>query len=95
MSDSSRPHGLQPTYQAPPSLGFSRQEYWSWVASAFSLRVTIGYIKDTELGGVRVESLVSPLLLALCVTFGESVALSWTQVFPSVQSQPDILWHGV
>ena len=55
-----------------------------WVAIAFSLRVTIGYIKDTELGGVRAESLVSSLLLAPCVNFGESVALSWTQVFPSV-----------
>ena len=32
VSDSSRPHGLQPTaYQAPPSMGFSRQEYWSGV----------------------------------------------------------------
>ena len=29
-SDSSRPHGLQPT-QAPLSMGFSRQEYWSGV----------------------------------------------------------------
>ena len=26
VSDSLRPHGLQ---QAPPSMGFSRQEYWS------------------------------------------------------------------
>ena len=23
-------------YQAPPSMGFSRQEYWEWVAIAFS-----------------------------------------------------------
>ena len=23
-------------YQAPPSMGFSRQEYWKWVAIAFS-----------------------------------------------------------
>ena len=28
MSDSLRPHGLV-AYQAPPSMGFSRQEYWS------------------------------------------------------------------
>ena len=27
VSDSSRPHWLQPTYQAPPSMEFSRQEY--------------------------------------------------------------------
>ena len=26
MSDSLQPHGA---YQAPPSMGFSRQEYWS------------------------------------------------------------------
>ena len=35
MSDSSRPHGLPGSataaYQAPPSMGFSRQEYWSGV----------------------------------------------------------------
>ena len=30
VSDPQRPHGLQP-YQAPPSMGFSRQEYWSGV----------------------------------------------------------------
>ena len=24
-------------YQAPPSMGFSRQEYWKWVTSAFSV----------------------------------------------------------
>ena len=34
VSHSLRPHGLQPTAwtvacQAPPSMGFSRQEYWS------------------------------------------------------------------
>ena len=23
-------------YQAPPSMGFCRQEYWEWVATAFS-----------------------------------------------------------
>ena len=28
MSDSLRPHGLV-AYQATPSMGFSRQEYWS------------------------------------------------------------------
>ena len=28
MSDSLQPHGLV-AYQAPPSMGFSRQEYWS------------------------------------------------------------------
>ena len=26
-----RPHGLHTAYQAPPSMGFSRQEYWSGV----------------------------------------------------------------
>ena len=29
MSDSLQPHGLTVAYQAPPSMGFSRQEYWS------------------------------------------------------------------
>ena len=31
VSDSSRPHGLQPTGLLPPSMGFSRQEAWSGV----------------------------------------------------------------
>ena len=29
LSDSSRPHGLTVPHQTPPSLEFSRQEYWS------------------------------------------------------------------
>ena len=29
MSDSLRPHGLYVAHQAPPSMGFSRQESWS------------------------------------------------------------------
>ena len=29
MSDSLWPHGLQPAFQNPLSMGFSRQEYWS------------------------------------------------------------------
>ena len=31
VSDSVRPHGLQPTRLLPPSMGFSRQEHWSGV----------------------------------------------------------------
>ena len=29
MSDSLQPHGLPVAYQAPLSMGFPRQEYWS------------------------------------------------------------------
>ena len=29
MSDSLQPHGLQRAHQAPLSMGFSQQEYWS------------------------------------------------------------------
>ena len=29
MSNSLRPHGLYVAHQAPPSMGFPRQEYWS------------------------------------------------------------------
>ena len=35
MSDSLGPHGFA-AYQAPLSMGFSRQEYWSGVPFAFS-----------------------------------------------------------
>ena len=31
MSDSLRPHGLTVACQAPLSMEFSRQEYWSWL----------------------------------------------------------------
>ena len=31
ISNSLRPHGLHAAHQAPPSMGFSRQEYWSGV----------------------------------------------------------------
>ena len=34
MSDSSQPHGLV-AYQAPPSMGFSRQDYWSGLPFPF------------------------------------------------------------
>ena len=74
--------------------GIFQARVLKWGAITFSLRVTIGYIKDTELGGVRVESLVSSLLLARCVNFGESVALSWTQVFPSV-SVSSLTFYGI
>ena len=31
VSDSLRPHGLTVACQAPLSMEFSRQEYWSWL----------------------------------------------------------------
>ena len=31
VSDPQRPHGLHAAFHAPPSMGFSRQEYWSGV----------------------------------------------------------------
>ena len=31
MSNSLRPHGLYVAHQAPLSMGFFRQEYWSWL----------------------------------------------------------------
>ena len=39
-------------YQVPPSVGFSRQEYWSGVPSP-SLRKTIERINKTKIGFVR------------------------------------------
>ena len=44
-----RPHGLQPTYQASPFMGFSRQEYWSGVP-----------LPSPNEGGVGVESGARP-----------------------------------
>ena len=38
MSDSLWPHGLYAVRHAPLSTGFSRQEYWRWVAISFSRR---------------------------------------------------------
>ena len=41
VSNSSQRHGLHAAYQAPLSMGFSRQEYWvlEWGAIAFSLHM--------------------------------------------------------
>ena len=45
VSDSSQgPHGLQP-YQAPPSMGFSMQEYWSGGAITFSVSVSRNHLQ--------------------------------------------------
>ena len=44
VSDSLWPHGLFVTYQAAPSMGFSRQEYWSGVPSP-SLSETLRWYK--------------------------------------------------
>ena len=52
MSDSLQRHGLQP--QAPLSMGFSRQEYWSGVPFPFP-----GDLPDP---GIRRTSLESPAL---------------------------------
>ena len=54
-------------YQAPPSLGFSRQEYWSGV-SLPSLMETLGYAYISEWA----SNLLPPLLLFL---------FKWMKVF--------------
>ena len=35
-------------HQAPPSLGFSRQEHWEWVAIAFSDMCSYATLISTE-----------------------------------------------
>ena len=47
VSDSSRPQGLA-AYQAPQSMGFSRQEYWSGLPLPSPLTVYIVYKKDNH-----------------------------------------------
>ena len=54
MSDSLRPHRLQPACQAPPSWGFSRQEYWSGLPCPPP--------GDLHHPGTEPMSLVSPML---------------------------------
>ena len=36
-------------YQAPPSMGFSRQEYWSWGAIAFSMTNLDSILKSRDI----------------------------------------------
>ena len=37
MSDAATPWRSLPAYQAPPSMGFSKREYWSGGAVAYSI----------------------------------------------------------
>ena len=43
VSDSLQPHGLYVAYQAPPSMGFSRQEYWSGLPFPSPLIKAVGH----------------------------------------------------
>ena len=49
VSDSSWPHGLKPTNQAPVSMGFSRQEYWSGVPSPSLFELVVVHKKEKYL----------------------------------------------
>ena len=53
-SDSLRPHGVYAAHQAPLSLGFPRQEYWSGVPFP-----SPGELPDP---GIEPSSLMSPAL---------------------------------
>ena len=65
-------------YQAPPSMGFSRQEYWSGLPFP-----SPGELPDP---GIEPESLVSPSLAGRFFTPGATwatvhgVAKSWTRL---------------
>ena len=44
-------------YQAPPSMGFSRQEYWSGVPSPSPRKQTNGYQKEEENGEKQIRGM--------------------------------------
>ena len=50
MSDSVRPHG-QAAHQAPPSLGFSRQERWSGMPFPSPIKWALGNIIMNKVSG--------------------------------------------
>ena len=74
-------------YQAPLSMGFSRQEYWSGVplpSPYMTTGKTIGFTRWTFVG--KVMSLLLNMLCRLVITFlprGKRLLISWLQS-PSV-----------
>ena len=50
-------------YQAPPSMGFSRQEYWSWVPLPSPSKILIFYILFNKLANP-----MHPLILFLSIS---------------------------
>ena len=50
-------------YQAPPSMGFARQEYWSGVpvmSSPQEKPTTMGMVPDSQMHGAVLTAYVSP-----------------------------------
>ena len=45
-------------YQAPPSMGFSRQEYWSGVITAFSIYMPTSSIYESRLIGKMFDLII-------------------------------------
>ena len=54
-------------HQAPPSMGFSRQEYWSGVPSPSPMSITTysiyGYLSDLQFGTILKSTVIDILLL--------------------------------
>ena len=61
-------------YQAPPAMGFSRQEYWSGVPL-----LMVSQVLDTMNVGAKGRSGDASLTLEPCVTL-------WETLFPSLLS---------
>ena len=89
MPDSSRPHGLTTAYQAPPSMGFSRQEYWSALPLPSPIaRRNISNLRYADDTGLMSESKELKSLLMKVKEESEKVGLNST--FRKLRS-----WHLV
>ena len=75
-------------HQAPPSLGFSRQEYWSGMPSP-SPGKTIALTRQTFVG--KVMSVLFNMLSILVITFlpgSKRLLISWLQSSSAVILEP-------
>ena len=77
-------------YQAPPSMGFSRQEYWSGVPLEYmTTGKTIALTRWTFVG--KVMSLLLNMLSRLVITFlprSKCLLISWLQSPSAVILEP-------
>ena len=81
MSNSARPHRRQADHQAPPSLGFSRQEHWSGLPFPSPMHESESASLPLIMLGFPSRSLWHLLLFCPFSVWGWPVPWSWTLYF--------------
>ena len=81
---------LTAAYQAPPSLGFSRQEYWSAVPLPFPLYTVKVKVKVKSLSGARLFAAPWTVVYHTPPSMGFSRQGYWSELpFPSPEDLPN------